>query len=178
MFSDQTAFTIGQKFLKIILYLVAAQVAQKLISLLVKRLRGAPEKLSQAAHIKHQERVKTITNLVKNTSKIVLNFIVFLMILAELGVDIRPLITGAGILGLAVGFGAKSLVADLIAGFFIILENQFNVGDEVEIGKTTGKGRVTNISLRTITLKDKEGKVFIIPNSSIKYVVKLPKKKE
>jgi len=96
------------------------------------------------------------------------------MILAELGVNIAPLVTGAGIIGLAIGFGAKSLAADFIAGFFIILENQFNVGDEIEINKN--KGRVIKISLRTATLIDKDKKVYIVPNSSIKTVVKYPKK--
>jgi small-conductance mechanosensitive channel len=79
-----------------------------------------------------------------------------------------------GILGLAVGFGAKNLVADLIAGFFIILENQFNIGDEVQIG--TNRGKVIKISLKSITLRDKEKKTYFIPNSTIKSVIRFPKK--
>jgi small conductance mechanosensitive channel len=179
MFFEELISIIGQKLLKILLFLIGGEVAKKIISVFIRRLRLAPkklpEKLGKAALIQRQERIKTLASLIKNTIQIVVNFIVLVMILSELGVNILPLLTGAGILGLAVGFGAKSLVADLIAGFFIILENQFNVGDEIEIGKI-GQGKVTKISLRTIVLKNKEGRIYIIPNSSIKYVAKLPKK--
>lgn len=164
----------GQKFIKIILYLVGAAVAKKALSLVVKRLRRIPGKISQKVSAQQRQRIATLRRLILNSAKIIINFIVLMMILAELGVNIAPLLTGAGILGLAVGFGAKSLVADVIEGFFIILENQFNVGDEVQIGSY--QGHVSRISLRTVILKDKEKKTYIIPNSTIKAVIKLPQK--
>jgi len=174
MINNQILAVIGQKAVKIILILLIGEISKRAISLLVKKLRLAEKRLGETLLARQEKRLKTIRSLITNTAKIVINFIVLVTILAELGVNITPLITGAGILGLAVGFGAKNLVADLIAGFFIILENQFNIGDTVEIG--THKGKVIKITLRTITLKDKDKKTYIIPNSSIKAVIKYPRK--
>ena len=87
------------------------------------------------------------------------------MILRELQVDIMPVLTGAGIAGLAVGFGAQTLVRDIIAGFFLILEDQVHVGD-VAIINGTG-GLVESVKLRTIVLRDLSGTVHVIPNGSI-----------
>jgi len=164
---------ISQKLAKIILLLIAGLVSQKIILVFLKKIRFSSQKLKPSS-LAQQKRIKTLTNLLRNSTKIVINFIIIIMILSEIGVDITPLLTGAGILGLAVGFGARSLVADLIAGFFIILENQLNVGDEVKIAGH--QGRVVKISLRTITLKDKEKNRYIIPNSTIKTITKLAKK--
>ena len=87
------------------------------------------------------------------------------MVLRALDVDITPLLTGAGIIGLAVGFGAQTLVKDVISGFFMILEDQVRVGD-VAIVNGTG-GAVEQINLRTIVLRDMEGTVHVIPNGQI-----------
>lgn len=172
-FDQKTITFIGQKAIKIAFYLLGAIVVNKLIFIFCKKLKLVAGKMGERVGPAQLERLKTIRSLVRNTGKIVVNFVVLMMILSELGVNITPLLTGAGILGLAVGFGAKSLVADLIAGFFIIFENQFNVGDTVKIG--TSKGKVVRISLRTIILKDKDGNRHIIPNSTIKTIIKFPK---
>ena len=87
------------------------------------------------------------------------------MILRELNLDITPILTGAGIVGLAVGFGAQTLVKDVISGFFLILENQVRVGDVAAINGTGGQ--VEAISLRTIVLRDGSGTVHVFPNGSI-----------
>ena len=91
--------------------------------------------------------------------------IALLMILRELNLDITPILTGAGIVGLAVGFGAQSLVKDVISGFFLILENQVRVGDVAAINGTSGL--VEAITLRTIVLRDGSGTVHVFPNGSI-----------
>jgi len=91
-----------------------------------------------------------------------------MMALTEVGFAIGPIMTGAGILGLAVGFGAQSLVKDIITGFFLLLENQLRVGDVVEIGGKTGT--VEAINLRTTVLRDVEGSVHVIPNGSVNAV--------
>lgn len=170
MLFEKTLTLFLEKGGRIILILVAGEAGKKLVSLFVKKIKIPSESVSRKTVDK--ARMKTLTNLVVNTGKVVINFIIFMTILSELGMNIAPLITGAGILGLAVGFGAKSLVADIIAGFFILLENQFNVGDEVEIAGHLGE--VKKISLRTITLKDKKNRIYIVPNSRITTVVKLP----
>lgn len=151
-----------EKGLRILAIFVAAWFLQLVIRVFLKRLD------------KKRQRIKTLTSLLVNTTALAINATALLLVLTELGINITPLLTGVGILGLAVGFGARSLVADFIAGFFILLENQFNLGDEVNLGSGWA-GKVTKISLRTTTLKDKEGKIYIIPNSQIKAVVKLPK---
>jgi small conductance mechanosensitive channel len=88
------------------------------------------------------------------------------MVLRELDVDITPVLTGAGIVGLAIGFGAQTLVRDVISGFFLIIEDQVRVGD-VAVVNTVG-GLVEEINLRTIVLRDVEGAVHVIPNGEIK----------
>lgn len=166
-----------QKGVKILLIFFSAWLLQLVIRVFLKRLNKLIKKAPLETVVQKQQRVKTLSSLLVNTSALIINVTASLLILAELKINIIPLLTGVGILGLAVGFGAKSLVADFIAGFFILLENQFNIGDEVNLGTKLQKwqGKAIKISLRTTTLKDQEGKIYIIPNSQIKAVVKLPK---
>ncbi|OGK08792.1 hypothetical protein A2767_02685 [Candidatus Roizmanbacteria bacterium RIFCSPHIGHO2_01_FULL_35_10] len=116
-------------------------------------------------------RIRTISSLLKNIIDVVLLIFAVLIILSDFGVNIVPILTGAGILGLAFSFGAQSLVKDLIAGFFIIVENQFNIGDKVLIGKL--EGEVSKMTLRITVLKDKNENLIYIPNSQIITVIKL-----
>ena len=87
------------------------------------------------------------------------------MILSQWGVNIAPLLAGAGILGLAVGFGTQTLVKDIVTGFFILLEGNYNIGTEIEIAGV--KGEVKKINLRTTVLEADKGIIHIIPNSKI-----------
>ena len=112
-----------------------------------------------------QKRIDTIIRLMRQGFMISIFIIVLLVILREFGIEIGPLIAGAGIVGLAVGFGAQNLVRDIISGFFIILENQVRVGD-VAIINGTG-GLVEKIKFRTIVLRDLSGIVHIFPNGTI-----------
>ncbi|MBN1263143.1 MAG: mechanosensitive ion channel [Candidatus Pacebacteria bacterium] len=170
--TDQLLLLLSQKAIKIILLVLGGEIAKQTIPFTIIKISRLPGKLHQQTTPKQLQRVKTLRRLTISTVKLTVNFIIFIMTLSEVGLNIAPLLAGAGILGLAVGFGAKSLVADLIAGFFIILENQFNVGDLVQIANQ--EGRVKKITLRTVILKDKERKTYIIPNSAIKAVIKLP----
>jgi len=95
--------------------------------------------------------------------------IAFLMILSEFNFSITPILTGAGIAGIAISFGAQSLVKDFISGFFIILENQYNVGDEIKVGDFQGK--VVKVTFRTTVLKDKHENIIHILNSETKNIV-------
>jgi small-conductance mechanosensitive channel len=110
-------------------------------------------------------RVQTVGKLMKNTATYAVNFIVLLLILGEFHINLGPLIAGAGVIGLAVGFGAQSLVKDVITGFFIILEDQFAVGDVVQAGAF--RGTVEMIGLRATRLRSWTGELHIIPNGSI-----------
>ena len=111
------------------------------------------------------ERVHTISGLVTNAVNIIVLSAASLMMLQELGVNIAPLLTGAGIAGLAVGFGAQNLVRDVISGFFFILEDQVHVGDVVEVNGTSGL--VQAVKLRTLVLRDLSGTVHVVPNGEI-----------
>lgn len=116
-------------------------------------------------------KTKTLRLLLKSVSSGIIYFIAFLTILSQFGINIVPVLTGAGILGLGFSLGAQTLFKDVIAGFFIIVEDQFNVGDKVKIGAF--KGEVEKISLRTTVLRDEKGNLIFIPNSEILSVVRL-----
>jgi len=113
----------------------------------------------------NERRASTLVQIVNTSARVVLFCIGGIMILRELGMDITPLLTGAGIVGVAIGFGSQSLVKDFFAGFFILVENQFRVGDVVEIGGRAGA--VEKINLKTTVLRANDGSVFIIPNGEI-----------
>lgn len=111
------------------------------------------------------QRLHTIGGLIKNAVNVLVVSAAALMILQEVGVNIAPLLTAAGIGGLAIGFGAQNLVRDVISGFFLILEDQIHVGDVVSVDNTSGL--VESVKLRTIVLRDLSGTVHVIPNGSI-----------
>lgn len=112
-----------------------------------------------------QKREETIARVLKGTFKTLLWVVSGLMILSELGVEIGPILAAAGVAGLALGFGSQYLIKDIIAGFFIIVENQFQVGDVVSMNGTSGL--VEDITLRLTTLRDLDGVVHHIQNGSV-----------
>ncbi len=115
-----------------------------------------------------ERREATLIRLIENILTYVTYFIALVMILSEFGVDVRTLIAGAGVVGLAVGFGAQNLVRDIITGFFIIFEKQFSVGDYVRISGV--EGFVEEIGLRVTKIKSWTGELHILPNGSINQV--------
>jgi small conductance mechanosensitive channel len=134
--------------------------------------RFIPEKDTlQASEAK--KRAQTLGTILRHALLIVLFFIAILMILGELGIQLGPLLATAGIGALAIGFGAQSLVKDVISGFFIILENQYRIGDAIEVGGVSGM--VESVNLRKTVLRDLEGRVHTIPNGEIKVVSNLSK---
>jgi small conductance mechanosensitive channel len=133
--------------------------------------------------LERAKRAKTLGSILSNMTTVVVIAIATLMVLNEFHVNISPALTGAGIVGVALGFGAQALVRDFIGGFFLILENQVRVGDVVAINGTGGL--VEEINLRTTILRDEEGTVHVFPNGAINtlanrsmhfsyYVVNLP----
>lgn len=152
--------------LRIVLIIVLAQVAIRVTYKVIDRalLRQHKESGENKFRVKPR-RFVTVGKLLKNVTNIVLNFIMMMLIISELGYDLAPLIAGAGVIGLAIGFGAQSLVKDVITGFFIVFEDQFAVGDVVQIA--TFKGTVEVIGLRTTRLRNWNGEVYAIPNGTI-----------
>ncbi|MGE6755018.1 mechanosensitive ion channel family protein [Rossellomorea sp. NPDC071047] len=112
-----------------------------------------------------ERREATLSKLLENVLTYVIYFISLMTILSTLDIDVKGLIAGAGIVGLAVGFGAQNLVRDIITGFFIIFEDQFSVGDYVRIG--SAEGTVEEIGLRTTKIKSWTGELHIFPNGNI-----------
>ncbi len=122
-----------------------------------------------------EKRVATLGGIFMATGNIVIYVVIFLLILKFFGVDIAPILAGMGIIGLALGFGAQSIVKDFVSGLFILIENQYSIGDTVKIGGFEGK--VKKITMRSTVLRDKGGKTFYISNGLIKDVVNFSKKK-
>src|SRR5574342_1127384 len=114
------------------------------------------------------QKADTLTYVIMDGARIVLVTVGSMMILSEVGVDLKPLLAAAGLGGLAIGFGAQSLVKDVISGFFILLEDSIRVGDVVEVAGVGGL--VEEVNLRTIILRDLAGNVHVVPNGSIEKV--------
>lgn len=129
------------------------------------RFHSADPTASQADR---QQRIETISRVVLSLARALIWSTTILAVLTSLGIAVGPLLAGAGIAGVAVGFGAQSIVKDFFAGFFILLEGQFDVGDTVTIGTVTGV--VEQMTLRLTMLRDPQGTAHFIPNSNINNV--------
>ncbi len=119
------------------------------------------------------KRLRTLLPLARKALLVVLAVMTTLTVLSELGIDIGPLLAGAGVVGLAIGFGAQTLVKDVITGIFILLEDSIKVGDVVEAGGHLGA--VETLSIRTISLRDVEGRVHVVPFSDVTSVLNFTK---
>lgn len=129
--------------------------------------------LEDHEHLANEKQVKTLIGLLRTICLTLVWVVGIVMSLGQIGLDITPILAGAGIVGLAVGFGAQNLVRDVINGFFMILENQVRIGD-VAVVNGTG-GLVEAISYRTITLRDLSGTVHIFPNGTVTTLANMTK---
>lgn len=148
--------------LRIVIILLLTRLFVRIIYRIIDRSLHREEKQRLGGN---PRRIITVAKLLKNVTAVVSNFVMLLLILGEIGFNLAPLIAGAGVLGLAIGFGAQSLVKDVITGFFVILEDQFAVGDVVQVGGVTGT--VEMIGLRSTRIVSWTGEVQIIPNGTI-----------
>ncbi|EKN69930.1 mechanosensitive ion channel family protein [Neobacillus bataviensis LMG 21833] len=163
--NEDTWMSIGEGFLKIIAIIIISNILIRIGKLAIHNIFKIRTLSPLNTSVRREE---TLSKLLDNILSYVVYFISAMMILSVLGIDIKALIAGAGVVGLAVGFGAQSLVKDVISGFFIIFEDQFSVGDHVRIGLF--EGNVETIGLRTTKLKSWTGEVHILPNGSITQV--------
>ena len=155
--------TAGPVLGRIIGTIVVAWVVFHVVAAAIAAAVGrAEESIGREAH---RQRVTTLLLLVRNFTKYIVIFAAGVMVLDQVGVDIGVVLAGAGIAGLAVGFGAQNLVRDVVTGFFIILEGQYAVGDLVEINAIFG--RVEGVGLRVTRLRDPSGQLRYVPNGSI-----------
>ncbi len=156
---------------RIVLILVAALVLVRIASRLIRRLEGLVEDEDPGTTSEIEKRARTLGRVARQAISAVVWLVACMLVLGELGVNLGPILAGAGILGLAVGFGGQTLVKDMITGFFILFENQYRVNDVIEAAGVSGL--VEAINLRTTVLRDPEGRVHFIPNGSINVVSNL-----
>jgi len=149
----------------VIFFLIVRFLGYRVINRVIKSLisRETGEE-SKAAH----GRLKTLGGLIRSIIFYVLIFISGVMTLKVFNVDPTPVLTAAGVAGLAIGFGAQKLVKDILSGFFILLENQYSIGDYITIGPVTGT--VVELGMRITKLRDDVGKLVIIPNGDVSQV--------
>lgn len=150
---------------RIIVILLGMWITIRISKIIGKKIRASAEDDDPTRQSEREKRAETLVNIMNLAVKISALAIGSLMIVREMGIDIGPLLAGAGIIGLAVGFGSQALVKDVVTGFFILIENQFRVGDVIRAGGHSGL--VEKITLRTTVLRDLEGAVHIIPNGEI-----------
>ena len=156
----------AQTGVRIVALLLLAFTVVRILSMVIVRAERDMAVGTGLDALERRKRAQTIAGTARRGLSIVIWTTAVLMVLRELDVDITPVLTGAGIVGLAVGFGAQTLVRDVITGFFLIVEDQVRVGDVAMVNGTGGL--VEQINLRTIVLRDFEGVVHVVPNGEIK----------
>ena len=135
---------------------------------LPERIRNTVREVAQVAPARRRQRAEAIGSVLQGFVTIVVFTIALLLVLSEFDIDLAPLLAGAGIVGVALGFGAQSLVRDLLAGLFILLEDQYGVGDIVDLGEAIGT--VQAVGLRITTLRSLQGVYWYVPNGEIRRV--------
>lgn len=157
----------------ILIVLVAAIVLSTLARIAVRRMQRRIEAEGPITEDQRNlQRAATLTQALSYTVQVSLWTIALLLVLGNVGVNLGPLLAGAGIAGVALGFGAQSVVRDFLSGFFILLENQYGVGDLVEVNAAGGAvtGKVETLSLRTTSIRAFDGTLHIVPNGNIQIV--------
>lgn len=174
--AETLAWALGTPLKAIAIILVALllnRAARKAVASLAGSLgaatsSGAQGLLSEQSRERTQQRASAIGSLLRSLASGVIFIVAFIMILELVGVSVAPLIASAGILGLAIGFGAQSIVEDLLRGLFMLGEDQFGVGDRVNVGPVNGF--VEKLTLRTVLIRDPNGILWHVPNSELSFV--------
>lgn len=162
---------IKQNAVDIVWIAVLLFLGKLILKLTIKRLMKIVDD-GDDVHISQKEkRAETLGRIIVSIGNIVIYAMILFMVLNLFGVDIRPILAAVGIIGLAIGFGAQSLVKDFVSGLFILIENQYGIGDKVKIGNS--EGNIIRITMRSTVLKDEEGKIYYISNGSIKDVINM-----
>ncbi|RKT53041.1 mechanosensitive ion channel family protein [Saccharothrix australiensis] len=173
---------IAEGALRIVLTVLIAVVVRFLLRRLIDRLtRGsaegrkpkllrplrerAPQAFGVLVSERREQRAKTIGSVLKSIVTFVVFGVAFLQVLTELDMDVTPILTSAGVLGVAIGFGAQNLVKDFLSGMFMMLEDQYGVGDVVDLGPATGT--VESVGMRITTIRDTNGTVWYVRNGEI-----------
>jgi len=157
----------------LVIILVGAAIVIRAANLAIEHLQQQLGRRHAQSDLEWQRRASTLGGILTSLVNVTAWFVAVLMVLRELTIDVLPILTGAGIAGLAIGFGAQNLVRDVISGFFMILEDQVRVGDMARINGVSGI--VEQINLRTLVLRDVEGAVQVFPNGTVTTLANLSK---
>ena len=187
-FHKLDAQLLSDKALTILLIVAVALIVNRLLRRAVKRMlrtlqngglqerlgavrRATPDALLETGQmsLRAEQRIEALASVLRSVASFTIMAVAAVMILGELGVELGPLIAGAGIIGVALGFGSQSLVRDFLSGIFILVEDQFGIGDIVNLDGTTS-GVVEAVSLRTTRLRAVDGTVWHVPNGEIRRV--------
>ncbi len=164
-FSSDFGFQLASRTLTIVLVIILSLILWSLISSAIDRV------LLKANLDRSGNRIRTLLPLARNAILILIIITSTIIILSEIGINIAPLLAGAGIIGLAIGFGAQTLVKDIITGAFIVFENTLAIGDVIEVANHSGV--VEGMTIRTIKLRDLKGRIHTIPFSSVDTIVNM-----
>ena len=157
---------VSKDLLRVIVILALAWLLMQISRKLIRMFRNYMSVHSASAE--DTRRIETLARVFRYISTVVISLVAGMLALSELGISIAPILGAAGVVGIAVGFGAQSLIKDYFNGFFMLLENQIRQGDVIEVcGKT---GIVEDITLRYVCLRDNEGSVHYVPNGQITIV--------
>lgn len=174
-YNSELGFQILEKLIMIILIIIIASISVKLCNKLVDYIMLTKDNANKKFKLKSNEkRSETLHKLIRSAIRYTIYFIAFFQILSTLGINTTSIVASAGIASVAIGFGAQSLVKDIISGFFIILEGQFDVGDEVKLYNQAAfiaGGSVISLGLRSTKIRSGNGEIYFIPNGSINQVI-------
>lgn len=167
---DDTFSFLRHQVPRIVAILLVAFVLSRLLKLVTKHFSELGNRQGLPSSVRSQQ-IRTLASVIYSIGLFVILFIAAMQILALLGVNMGPLLASAGVAGIAIGFGAQTLVKDFINGFFILAENQYDIGDTVKIAGV--QGVVENMTLRKTVLRDADGTVHTVPSSDIQVVSNL-----
>lgn len=174
-YNSELGLQILEKLIMIILIIIIASISVKLCNKLVDYIMLTKDNANKKFKLKSNEkRSETLHKLIRSAIRYTIYFIAFFQILSTLGINTTSIVASAGIASVAIGFGAQSLVKDIISGFFIILEGQFDVGDEVKLYNQAAfiaGGSVMSLGLRSTKIRSGNGEIYFIPNGSINQVI-------
>ena len=158
----------------LLVIVVATWLSIIIVRKIVRRwAQSLMERAEKRKRLETKKRIQTMSQLTVNVITIALLVIAIVMLLGQMGINVGPILAAAGVFGIALGFGAQSLVKDVITGLFMLVENQFNVGDVITVAGVTGI--VEKSTIRITELRDLEGKVHFVPNGQISVVSNLTK---
>jgi moderate conductance mechanosensitive channel len=167
---DDLAYWLRHGLPRVLVILVVAVILTRVVGLLTGKLEQFSQREELPSRLRAQQ-LRTLAAVIQSVGIFVIYFFALLQILQIFNVDIKPLLASAGIVGLAIGFGAQTLVHDVINGFFILIENIYDIGDVVKIAGV--QGTVEQMSLRMTVLRDDTGAVHSVPNSAMQIITNM-----